>query len=240
MISAFLLGLLGSLHCFLMCGPLVATVGQKTRKSPISTALIYQLGRITVYCIFGAVVGMVGYGFSLYGLHQYVAVAVGSVLIFMALQEFLSLSLSIRSNPMTKLSFWLLQFKNKLKINSPFLMGMVNGLLPCGLVYIALTGALIYDTPQNSAIYMLWFGLGTCPVMLGCFLFPKLKLNQNFAFFPKLFPWAVFVMGLWIISRGLGLGIPYLSPDNNSLKVNTIGATQECIQVDDTAQKKLP
>jgi sulfite exporter TauE/SafE len=89
---------------------------------------------------------------------------------------------------------------------------------------------------------MLWFGLGTCPVMLGCFLFPKLKLNQQLAFFPKLFPWVVFFMGLWIISRGLGFGIPYFSPHRNALEVKTVETIENCIpQASPTSpKKKLP
>ena len=107
-------------------------------------------------------------------------------------------------------------------------MGVINGLLPCGLVYIALTGALVYDTPQKSLIYMVIFGLGTCPVMIGCYLFPQLNLGRKIAFFNKLLPIALFIMGVWILSRGLGLGIPYLSPDDTLLRINQVEAKESC------------
>jgi len=241
MISALLLGLLGSLHCFLMCGPLVASLGLRSSGGLLNGALIYQLGRMAIYCLLGSLAGIIGYGFSLVGLHRYIAVALGLQLIGISIKELFYLHGGLNFNPWASFSYALLRWKNKLKIKSSFWWGMVNGLLPCGLVYVALTGALVYDSPYQSMLYMLWFGLGTCPVMVGCFLFPKLKLNQRLAFFPRLFPLSVLVMGLWILTRGLGLGIPYFSPTEQALKITTVDATENCTPInEDRVQKKLP
>ena len=211
MISAFALGLLGSLHCFLMCGPLVAAASLRGSNSRFKAALIYQLGRISVYAILGFFVGIAGYGFSLIGLHQYLAIIVGCTLIFLALQRLFIFPKMFQLKSAV-ITHWIIRLKNKLRVNSGFWMGVINGFLPCGLVYIALSGALVYETPQKSFIYMAVFGLGTCPVMVGCYLFPKLNLGSKISFLDKLFPIAIFIMGLWILSRGLGVGIPYMSP----------------------------
>ena len=227
MISAFALGVLGSLHCFLMCGPLVAAIGLGSADYRLKAALIYQLGRISVYAILGFLGGSVGYGFSLVGLHQNLAVIVGCTLIFMALQRFFSFP-KIFPLISSVISHLILRLKYKLRVNSGFGMGVINGLLPCGFVYIALSGALVYETPQKGFIYMILFGLGTCPVMIGCYLFPKLNLGGKISFLDQLFPIAIFIMGLWILTRGLGWDIPYLSPHENLLQIEQIESQKNC------------
>ena len=227
MISAFALGLLGSLHCFLMCGPLVAANSLRHPNSGLKSALVYQLGRISVYAILGFLVGMAGYGFSLIGLHQYLAIIVGCTLIFMGIQHFFVFPKMFQLKT-SFITHWVIRLKGIFWTSSSFWMGAINGLLPCGLVYIALSGALVYDNPQNSLIYMILFGLGTCPVMIGCYLFPKLNIGSKISFLDRLFPIAIFIMGVWILSRGLGLGIPYLSPGDQLLKIEQVEPKKSC------------
>lgn len=227
MLSAFALGLLGSMHCFLMCGPLVAANSIKNPESGIKKALIYQLGRISVYGILGLTVGMVGYGFSLIGLHQFLAIVVGCILIFRGIQYFILFPKIFQLKP-TFISYWVIRLKSILRKSSSFWMGVINGLLPCGLVYIALSGALVYETPRNSLIYMILFGLGTFPVMIGCYLFPQLNLGSKISFLDRLFPIAIIIMGVWILSRGLGLGIPYWSPSDQLLEIEQVESKKNC------------
>lgn len=122
MLSALILRLLGSLHCFLMCGPLVASISLRHSKSNLQSALIYQLGRISVYGILGFIGGSVGWSLSLVALHQYLAIIVGCILIFYALHQFFGLS-KIFPHKTLIISYWIIRLKTKININSSFLMG---------------------------------------------------------------------------------------------------------------------
>ena len=102
------------------------------------------------------------------------------------------------------------KFINKPGKNSLFIIGVLNGFLPCGLVYMAIAGAYSNYDIVNAMIFMLFFGLGTFPMMLSISFFGKhLKNKINVR---KMFPFIAFIMGVLFIVRGLELNIPYLSP----------------------------
>ncbi|MGV9012335.1 MAG: sulfite exporter TauE/SafE family protein [Flavobacteriales bacterium] len=89
---------------------------------------------------------------------------------------------------------------------------MLNGLLPCGLVYIALAAALMQDGPLASAAFMVAFGLGTWPALIAVRLGGSMIPNGKRALFRRFQPYLVAAMGLLFVLRGSGLGIPYVSP----------------------------
>jgi sulfite exporter TauE/SafE len=102
--------------------------------------------------------------------------------------------------------------------SSLFFIGMLNGLLPCGLVYMAIAGAIGTGSTAEGAIYMILFGLGTIPMMLSISIAGNMisqtvrrKINQ-------LIPVLVVVVGLLFVLRGLSLGIPYLSPEKQMIE----------------------
>ncbi|HOW32340.1 MAG TPA: sulfite exporter TauE/SafE family protein, partial [Bacteroidales bacterium] len=103
--------------------------------------------------------------------------------------------------------------------SSLFLIGLLNGLLPCGLVYIAIAGSIGSGSALMGAIYMALFGLGTMPMLLainlsGGFISTSLRKKIN-----KLIPILVIIVGILFILRGLSLGIPYISPSEEKIKM---------------------
>ena len=92
-------------------------------------------------------------------------------------------------------------------------LGIINGFLPCGLVYIALAASMAAGDIGQSVLYMIVFGIGTFPVMLGISLlgnYIKPVLRRRIY---KLVPLFVVILGLLLILRGLNIGIPYISPE---------------------------
>ena len=216
---AFALGILGSLHCAAMCGPLqlalpVPSGGGAGRF--IVGRIIYQLGRVTTYCMLGAIAGLVGKSIFLAGLQRWLSIALGVAVLA---GFFISQKIAM-SAPVVRFVMWLKAAMSvqlqKRGFPSLALLGMLNGLLPCGLVYVALAGAAVCGAILASLGYMAAFGAGTLPMMLALSLsgkmFPpafRLKLRAAI-------PVGVCLLGALLILRGLSLGIPYLSPDLSS------------------------
>lgn len=95
---------------------------------------------------------------------------------------------------------------------TPIFLGLLNGLLPCGLVYLGIIGSLATGSALQGALFMLAFGLGTAPVMLSFLLMAK-QFNFNYRKrLQKLAPVFISLVAVILILRGLNLGIPYLSP----------------------------
>jgi len=213
--TAFFLGLVGSLHCAGMCGPLALAV-PGTALAPAQFALgrvTYNLGRIVTYCALGMIFGLFGKTLLLAGIQRSVSISLGVILI---VGVFTSRKLALWK-PVT----WLVnQLKSRMSgllrqrsLAAVGALGLLNGLLPCGLVYVAAAGATATGHMLSGAIYMAAFGAGTLPMMLAIGLGGKLV---PLAFRLKLraaIPTAVFVMGTLLILRGMSLGIPYVSPN---------------------------
>lgn len=216
---AILLGLMGSLHCISMCGPIaLALPGKKLNRTAFTlNRLQYQLGRITTYSILGLLVGFLGSGLNLSGLQQPLSIFAGGMILLMF---FLTGSLNWE-NP---ISNWVNrkivsrmrgiiheQFAQNRAIIT-FSFGLLNGLLPCGLVYVALLGALATGNPVDALLFMLLFGLGTVPALASIQWFGA-SLQKHLS--PKiriLKPVVIVAFGCLLIVRGMNLGIPYLSP----------------------------
>lgn len=212
--TAFMLGLVGSLHCAGMCGPLALAlpVAGKTRSDFVLGRVLYNLGRILTYTGIGAVFGLVGQSFALAGFQKWVSLVAG-VVILLGLVASLRIGLGL---PITKSVMWLKSSVGRLlqqrTFGSLFLLGSLNGLLPCGLVYVAAAAAAATGSLQMGVLSMAMFGLGTLPVMLGLGLAGR-KLQGFFNFkLQNLVPISLAVLGVLLILRGMELGIPYLSP----------------------------
>ncbi len=211
---AFALGLLGSLHCAAMCGPLLLALPVPAGGAGrfVAGRIVYQLGRIATYCLLGVVAGLVGKSIFLAGLQRGLSIALG---VAMLLGFFISKRISV-SAPVVRLvaglkSAMSAQLQRR-SFRSLVLLGMLNGLLPCGLVYVALAGAISRGTLAGGTVYMAGFGLGTLPTMLGVGLSGKLF---PFSFRQRLrsaIPLGVGLLAALLILRGLALGIPYVSP----------------------------
>ena len=211
---AFALGLLGSLHCAAMCGPLMLAlpVAPGGAGRFVAGRIIYQLGRVMTYCLLGVVAGLIGKSIFLAGLQRWLSISLGVAIL---LGFLVSKKISV-STPVVRLVTGLktamsAQLRQR-SLRSLALLGMLNGLLPCGLVYVAMAGAVSRGTLLNAVFYMAFFGLGTLPTMLGISLsgklFPlafRLKLRSTI-------PVGVCLLAGLLILRGLALGIPYVSP----------------------------
>lgn len=225
--AGFLLGIAGSAHCIGMCGPLVLALPSSNSniKSLILSRTIYHLSRSFAYAAMGCVLGFIGFGFSMVGIQKYVSISAGIImlaLIFIPSRfrsgflhaSFISMPASLKSAIQR-----LMKSDNLVSLS---ILGFLNGLLPCGFVYLGLMGAVGMGSPIESALFMFLFGLGTLPVMLVVSVLPgfqsgKLKERLNAAF-----PYIVVVVALLLILRGLGLGIPFLSPDLGSGGMHTM------------------
>jgi sulfite exporter TauE/SafE len=210
--SAFVFGLLGSFHCVGMCGPIVLAVPGKSLLSKLS----YNLGRAITYTIMGAIIGFVGEGFSLVGWQQGLSVAVGvAMLLIVIFTKYKHFDLPM-SGAFEKM--WILS-KNKLaplfksqSPTAPFFIGLINGLLPCGLVYAALFAAVSMGGVIESGLYMALFGLGTAPLLIVVSVFGNVLSPAIRTRFNKTVPYFLGLVAILLILRGLNLGIPLISP----------------------------
>jgi sulfite exporter TauE/SafE len=221
--SAFIFGLISSLHCIGMCGPIAMMLPvDRTNPAKKTTQIItYHLGRLTAYAIIGFVFGMLGQGLFIAGIQQQLSIFIGIAMILIVLIPEKNFANYNFSKPIFKLISKVKttlgsQFKNK-SYKSLFTIGLLNGFLPCGMVYVALFGAIAMQSISFGVLYMALFGLGTVPLMssvvyLNSFL--TLPIRNKIQ---KIIPYAAVCIGILFILRGLGLGIPYVSPGNLSL-----------------------
>jgi sulfite exporter TauE/SafE len=215
LVTALLLGFLGSLHCAGMCGPLALAlpVGQGGIMGFAAGRVSYNLGRVTTYCLLGVVFGLIGRTLVLAGIQNALSVALGVILI-LGLLGFRRWSVS---GPITalvsKLKAGISGMMRRRSVFSLGVLGLLNGLLPCGLVYVACAGATTTGNVTEAVEYMAVFGLGTVPMMLGISLSGRLVPLGVRMQLRRAIPVSVFLLASLLILRGLSLGIPYLSPD---------------------------
>lgn len=216
--TAFILGLLGSFHCIGMCGPIafMLPVSRENKLKKFFQIFLYHGGRLFAYSTIGLVFGLVGKSLNLFGMQQQLSIFIGILMILVILLPTAKFNKYNFSTPISK---YLGKLKSSLgaafKKKTPdtfFTIGFLNGLLPCGLVYLAVFGAVGTGSILNGSTYMLLFGLGTIPLMTTAVYFSNM-LNSNLRLkIRKLVPVFVVIIGTLFILRGLGLGIPYVSP----------------------------
>ena len=218
-IAAISLGLLGSFHCIGMCGP-IALALPIHQYSPIKKYLglfLYNLGRVTTYTFLGVLFGFLGQSFFLGGFQQILSIAIGVLLLLSVILTNVKVlnttkGLGFIYSFVNSVKMQLGNLFNKKGLHFLFFIGLLNGLLPCGLVYLGIAGAIATGHYIKGAEFMFYFGTGTVPVMyavafLGQFITVKYRNHIRQAM-----PYVVSVMALMLIVRGLNLGIPYLSP----------------------------
>jgi sulfite exporter TauE/SafE len=203
-----------------MCGPLMLALPLQRWSSPFRFVLgrvAHQAGRVAMYCVLGVVFGLIGRTLFIAGLQRWTSVALGILLVLGG----------VGSSRWLK-AVWMVAWPNRLRgmmarrlekrmLSSLLILGALNGLLPCGLVYAAGAGAVATGELGQGVAYMALFGLGTVPMMLGMgvaggLLRPSVRMRLN-----RLASVSVYLLGILLILRGLGLGIPYLSPDVTSM-----------------------
>lgn len=216
--SAFILGLLGSLHCIGMCGPIafMLPVDRTNAFKKLSQITIYHIGRLLAYCFIGSVFGIIGKSLYIFGFQQQLTIAIGVLMILVVIVPDKVLGKYNISKPIYKLVSKVktsLGSALKKKTADTFLtIGFLNGFLPCGLVYIALLGAIASANAFDGGLYMVVFGMGTVPLMTTVIYFSQFVKATTRQKIQNAIPVFVVLIGALFILRGLGLGIPYLSP----------------------------
>jgi sulfite exporter TauE/SafE len=215
-ISAFLLGLTGSFHCVGMCGPLALAMPMTNGRNNGVSILSYLLGKTIVYTAFGGIFGLFGSRIVLAGFQQSLSIILGVLLLAITISLIFKRSWFHRGRFANWISNKLQPFFSKLlSSKSPFTplgFGVLNGLLPCGLVYMGIIGAIASGSFYNGMLFMALFGIGTMPVMLIFLLLAKQFSFEVRHLLQKVSPYIIMLVGVLLIVRGLGLSIPFLSP----------------------------
>ncbi|MFK7979794.1 MAG: sulfite exporter TauE/SafE family protein [Saprospiraceae bacterium] len=214
--TAFTIGLFGSLHCIGMCGPiaLAMPLQKKSRFSLLTNSLLYNFGRAITYSFLGVFIGIIGEGIVFAGLQKVLSILTGVMLLGMV---FFSVNLESKIISFPFFNQFYLRVKNLLghylrknTKETVLAIGLLNGLLPCGLVYLAMVGALSAESILGSSLYMFSFGLGTMPLML-LFLLLGNGTHQKYRLqLRRLYPTFLTLLALWFIYRGANF---YLPPD---------------------------
>lgn len=223
--SALILGLVSSLHCIGMCGPIAMMLPVNHKNQSIKTLqiLVYQFGRITAYAILGLVIGIIGKQLSLAGFQQSLSIAIGIIMILLAIIPEKVFAQYNFSKPVYKIISKVKQtLGTQLKKKSPdalFTIGLLNGFLPCGMVYAALFGAMAMQSTTQGIAYMILYGIGTIPLMSTVVYFSSLLGNPFRVRLQRVIPFIVIIIGSLFILRGIGLNIDYISPSKLDLYV---------------------
>lgn len=213
---AFFMGLFGSIHCAVMCGPLLIAIqgNQQISWGQTFNKLLYQMGRILTYGGLGLLLGLIGNIASVQGWQQFFSFITGIVLVLIGLSYVFAKNSAALAQFQTRAiqPFARMMGRWLYRPGGSFIAGVLNGLLPCGMVYMALVSAMNADGVGASFQFMLLFGLGTLPLMLlfsVASMWTKKMVKVRFA---TIMPILYLLMGIWFILRGANLDIPYLSP----------------------------
>jgi sulfite exporter TauE/SafE len=226
-IAGFTLGTIGSLHCVGMCGPLAMAlpVQHFSKQKKMAAIILYQIGRVFTYSTLGLVIGLAGRRIYLAGFQQWFSITAGAIVVMLVAQYRI---IKKSSRPVFFSGFYnrvqksISYFLRSNKMQNYFFLGTTNGLLPCGMVYVAIAGALTSTTVSGSTLFMASFGAGTLPAMMAVSYFGqfiKLSIRNQFK---KALPLFAGIIGLILILRGLNLGIPFISPVINPSHGNAI------------------
>lgn len=226
--AAITMGMIGSFHCIGMCGPIAFALPLNNDSSlaKFFGSLLYNTGRITTYSCIGLLFGLTGKGLSIIGFQQGLSILLGSTILIILLMAKWG---SFKINPPFIFSQASLKIRNALgklflkkNFGALYLIGLLNGLLPCGLIYMAVAGAVATADPVKSALFMAAFGAGTLPVMWAVSFFGNFIGMEARKKIRNLYPYMMVLMACLLILRGMGLGIAYLSPATDTAKKQVI------------------
>ncbi len=217
LISGLFLGLVSSVHCAGMCGPIALALPIQLLPKQQKTfgILLYNIGRVFTYSLLGLAAGIAGRFLLVGSFQQWFSIVFGiSILVILTVSFIFGKSMHVTplNKAYNRLQLFIGKKLRQQGLPALFILGMANGLLPCGMVYLAVTGALTTATLQSGMLYMLLYGLGTLPAMFAITFFGfKLSLSVRNKF-KKIAPVFMAVVAVLLILRGLNLNIPYISP----------------------------
>lgn len=217
------IGLLTSVHCVAMCGGIslsqcagAGTGSESGRAAPLRPSLLYNLGRIVSYTTLGGIVGGIGSVVSFSGTAKgIVALVAGGFMIIMGL-NMLDLFPWLKKFNLAMPKFLTSGIDEQKKSNSPFYVGLLNGLMPCGPLQAMQLYALSTGSPAKGALSMLMFSLGTVPLMFGFGAVSTFLSRRFTAKIMNVSAVLVIILGFFMFSNGLSLSGVMLLPDNNA------------------------
>jgi len=223
-IPALMLGIGGSLHCVGMCGPLMfgALLNRNGATISIRQFLLYHIGRIGIYAAWGLLFGLIGTSARWFGMQQHISLAMGIAILVVLLitQFFPGVEGKLSGNPLSNfIGKKMIPYLHSKIPASAFMGGLLNGMLPCGLVYIALAGASAVQDPIKGSLFMVYFGIGTLPLLAALLMLGKslqLTIKKNMT---RWYPALIGGMAVLLILRGLDKGnmlSPSLLPGKNA------------------------
>lgn len=201
--TALIMGFAGSLHCAGMCSPLAMAV--TSQKPFLINKIIYNSGRIITYGLLGAVAASFGSLFMITPYQGVISFTIGSVFLLMGIGAisgvhipFITTGLNSFTNRLKILfNFWLKR-KNNFGV---LIMGMLNGLLPCGLTYLAMTYCFIMPTMSEGFWFMILFGAGTWPVMIGFTWLLSIGIGKIKVNYQRITSLVFILIGVWLLAR---------------------------------------
>jgi uncharacterized protein len=218
--TAILIGFIGSFHCIGMCGPIALSLPYQstTRLRTAGNTLVYNFGRVLTYSFIGLLFGLLGEGIALAGWQQGISIGLGVLLLLAAFsvlnieQQVVKIKLLDRLFQGVRRRLGVLMRQQTRRTPTLFAVGVLNGFLPCGLVYFAIVGAIGTGSVWGGSLYMAAFGIGTIPLMLSAALLGNLITLQLRRRIQRLIPAMLVAFAVLFILRGLNLDIPYISP----------------------------
>lgn len=229
-LTGFVSGLIGSLHCVGMCGPISFAI-PKPKNSPtkqLFSILSYHSGRVLTYVLLGLVFGSIGHLINLFVVQQYISIITGALILIVVLFKIINIKTPI-SNKLylqfnSKIQSALKKMFNSAHPARTFGIGMVNGLLPCTMSFLAIIGSMGMGSVSSSIFFMIAFGIGTMPLLLIFNLFTEQFKKFKKGSYQQIMIGLGLFIGIVFIFRGMDLGIDYLSPKMNYEN----GIIQEC------------
>lgn len=230
-ITAFVLGLGGSLHCLGMCGPLILMMPFKSGENS-STALnltVYFVSKSVLYGVIGLVIGLFGLGIRGIMGQYLLSLVAGSFILGVTLWPVLNRWLALPSKLHLKMVDWYNRLNTRPRWYYFIVLGVFNALLPCVMIWVAAGASAVTADPVKGFLFMSIFGLGTAPALIAAFLSQsiiKRKLRLGLQRTSKII---AFVLGIVLLMRGLNLNIPHShSPVMNQVsKLITCKVPQE-------------
>ncbi|MCF8368781.1 MAG: sulfite exporter TauE/SafE family protein [Bacteroidales bacterium] len=235
LITGFTIGLIGSLHCLGMCGPIAIGIPLHNQNwfLRVMGGLLYNSGRIITYGVLGAIFGLLGRGIQLAGFQQWASIGIGIIMIVSVLfpvvfREKIKID-KVFSGYAGRLIDRFRTLFTKSSLGNLLFIGLLNGLLPCGLVYMAIAGAINTNSVVMGIAFMVMFGIGTTPVLLLLSLAGNIVTASFRRKASKVIPVFIVILGILFILRGMNLGIPYVSPKTHKLEVKQeMNTTEPC------------
>lgn len=221
-ISAITLGLLSSLHCAGMCGPIAMMLpaDNRTLSTAVRGRLVYNIGRVATYLLIGVIAGFLGFAIAIQGFQRELSMMAGLVILISLLISFNNKGKlffyrwsQVIATPIRKPLKKLFASKN---ISALFLIGVLNGLLPCGFVYVSAACATATGSIYTASLFMLLFGVGTFPVMMAISLLSQFTGTRFRKVYARVSPIAMALLALMLVARGAFISLPQNLTSNTS------------------------